>query len=252
MPPTLPRPRPKLGPWPDPRWSAPWQSARSRGSSLTSGGLGIRLILGGRFFGSGASVGVRRRLGGGFTLSLALGIRPTPQIDMLAVDLGQAVQIGRRRCRRLGHAAPFLFRMFASPFIPDTRNEVSLQVQGQHGNLMQPREVEHGQIEFGIESPKPCPVGLAEERLLLKLAGHPAIKDRLHRAGKSLETQDHVGPPAMQRADHRELPAMMLDMGVGLAEHDDRARRRVLDHPVMRLDNLRSSGSTHWPSVAQL
>jgi hypothetical protein len=77
--------------------------------------------------------------------------------------------------------------------------------------------VQEGQVELGIVAPDLVPADLLEERVRLQLAPGPAVQDRLNAAGKGLEPEHDVLPPAEQGGERGELPAVVLGVVVRLA-----------------------------------
>ena len=137
---------------------------------------------------------------------------------MLAIDLEQEIPVGAR-CGRgpadpftlgLGHGVPALFGDGLGQFLVD--------VERDHRDPVDPRELEERQIELGRQLPDGVPLGLLEQLPHREIARHPAVQHRLRAAWKHLEADHHVGALCVQRRQHLQLPTVIIVLVVLLAQ----------------------------------
>ena len=148
------------------------------------------------------------------------GIQTTSLVAVLGTA-GLAVGLARRR--RIGDAVTILRGNSVPAFPTDPCDQGAVDVERDHRHPVLACEVEKRQVEVRVEAPDLRPVHLAKERFGGQFACHPSVENRLNPARKHLETEDHVGPAAMQGGDGMQLPAVMASIVMALAEQHDRA-----------------------------
>lgn len=92
-------------------------------------------------------------------------------------------------------------------------------------------KVKERQIERRIVAPDLPPAGRLQEGLFGQTAFRPVIEHRLNRAGEHLEADRQIRAIALQSRQHVQLPAMMVAIGVRLAQEHDVLAGQVRHQP---------------------
>ena len=155
---------------------------------------------------------------------------------MFPEDGEQLLAVGLDRRRRAADAFPLGFRHRVPALLADRPAELALDVQRQHRDAVDARELEQRQVELGRHVPVALPFRLVEELGHRQLARHPAVEHRLHAAREHLEADHHVRPPRVQRGQRLQLPAVVVHLVVYLTEQHHVALRHVVEQGRRRGD----------------
>jgi hypothetical protein len=131
-------------------------------------------------------------------------------VCVLAIDLEQELAVGVRRRGCLADPFARAKRYRLPALVGDLAGQFLVDIQGQHRNPVQARELEQGQIQFWRRVPDLLPLRLGQKLLDAQFAGHPAIEYRLQPAREHFEADDHFRAQRMQSGEHLQLPLVVV------------------------------------------
>jgi hypothetical protein len=173
---------------------------------------------------------------------------------VLAIDLEQELAVGVRRRGRLADAFALGKRYRVPALVGDLARQFLVDIQGQHRNPVQARELEQGQIQFWRRVPDLFPLRLARNSLTLSSPATQRSSTGCSRRGKHFEADDHFRAQRVQPGEHLQLPLVVVGVVMLFAEQQHLASDQF-GQDLLLADRLRlliGRRPPSWPAPDRL